>query len=207
MDMASYLFRSFAAHGIVVAAVEHTDGTASATTLDDGSTLPFSPMKLSRREQLQRRADELLAAAQPGALGLSDGLSLRQVVLGGHSFGGPSALLAAASRAAAPDVHLRGVLLHDPALGMGEELWAIRRAASGRDTDVPTLSYVSDEYDRFGVRCGAATLHTVGGFHGNFPRLTPCPPSHCIQCAVPSDGCCTALQATLWTRRCGRRRG
>ena len=57
-------------------------------------------------------------------------------------------------------------MLHDPALGMGEEMWAIRRAASR--PDVPTLSYVSDEYDKYGVRCGEATLHTVGGFHGNF---------------------------------------
>ena len=35
------------------------------------------------------------------------------------------------------------------------------------------LSYVSDEYDRFGVRCGDATLHTVGGFHGNFVECAP----------------------------------
>ena len=40
----------------------------------------------------------------------------------------------------------------------------VRRGSRG----LPTLSYVSDEYDRFGVKCGDATLHTVGGFHGNF---------------------------------------
>ena len=43
---------------------------------------------------------------------------------------------------------IQGLLLHDPALGMGSEVWAVRRAAR----DLPTLSYVSDEYDRYGVR-------------------------------------------------------
>jgi len=162
-DMATYMFRAFAAQGIVVAAVEHTDGTASFTECADGEPQPFAPLMLSRKEQLNKRAAELLAAAKPDALGLPDGLVADGAVcLGGHSFGGPSALLAAA---AAPD-GLCAVLLHDPALGMGEDLWAIRRAASRQD--VPTLSYVSDEYDRYGVRCGEATLHTLGGFHGNF---------------------------------------
>ena len=86
--MASYLFRAFAARGIVVAAVEHTDGTASYTTLDGGAPLPFAPRMLPRTESLKRRASELLAAAQPGALGLPGGLSTGDVFLGGHSYGG-----------------------------------------------------------------------------------------------------------------------
>jgi dienelactone hydrolase len=167
MDMASYMFRTFAAHGIIVAAVEHTDGTASFTKLVDEAPRPFAPRMLSRKEQLSKRAAELIAAAQPGALGLPDSLDGGDLFFGGHSYGGPAALLAASSASAAsPSLPLRGVLLHDPALGMGEDVWAIRRAASR--PDVPTLSFVSDEYDKYGVRCGEATLHTIGGFHGNF---------------------------------------
>ena len=128
--MASYLFRAFAARGIVVAAVEHTDGTASYTTLDDGAPQPFAPRMLPRTESLKRRASELLAAAQPGALGLPGGLSTGDVFLGGHSYGGPAALLAAASAATdAPGVRVRGLLLHDPALGMGADVWAVRRGS------------------------------------------------------------------------------
>ena len=130
MDMASYLFRAFAARGIVVAAVEHTDGTASYTTLDGGAPLPFAPRMLPRTESLKRRASELLAAAQPGALGLPGGLSTGDVFLGGHSYGGPAALLAAASAATdAPGMRVRGLLLHDPALGMGADVWAVRRGS------------------------------------------------------------------------------
>ena len=62
---------------------------------------------------------------------------------------------------------MSGLLLHDPALGMNGGIGAA--AGGGRGGGVPTLSYVSDEYDRAGVRCGT-TLHTVGGFHGNFVR-------------------------------------
>ena len=192
MDMASYLMRTFAAHGIIVAAVEHTDGTASFTKLGNGSPLPFSPGKLKRRDQLETRAAELLAASQPGALGLPPSLAGGDVFLGGHSYGGPSALLAAAAAARDANVPLRGVVLHDPALGMGEEVWAIRRAASR--PDAPTISYVSDEYDKYGVRCGEATFHTVGGFHGNFvdaplwaPKWVMAPLSFVIPAAGPCD--------------------
>ena len=37
MDMATYFLRAMAQRGIVVAALEHTDGTASSTVLPDGS--------------------------------------------------------------------------------------------------------------------------------------------------------------------------
>ena len=160
-----------------------------------GSRQRFAPRRLPRKEQLERRAAELLAAARPGALGPPGSVPpIGDVFVGGHSYGGPAALLAGASAPAAkPRVNVSGLLLHDPArrlcprtlgqqelrpgrgsrgfappsrqaLGMGADVWAIRRGARG----TPTLAYVSDEYDRFGVRCGDATLHTVGGFHGNF---------------------------------------
>ena len=199
MDMASYLFRACAAHGIVVAAVEHTDGTASFTTLEDGSAQAFAPLMLSRKDQLHKRADELLAAATPGALSLPAGLSIGDTFLGGHSFGGPAALLAG-TNAAARGVKVRGLLLHDPALGMGADVWAIRRGAR----NLPTLSYVSDEYDKYGVRCGDLTLHTVGGFHGNFvdaPLWAPNWVMAPLSFLIPASGPCepVAMHETLAT--------
>ena len=56
MDMATYFMRQMAAHGAIVVALEHTDGTASLTRGEDGTLLPFSPRSLtglSRREQLR----------------------------------------------------------------------------------------------------------------------------------------------------------
>lgn len=165
MDMASYLMREMASHGIVVAAVEHTDGTASYTVGDDGAPQPFAPLQLKRKQQLAQRADELLAAAKPGALSLPAGLSLGDTFIGGHSFGGPAALLAGAT-AAANGVDVKGLLLHDPALGMGADVWAIRRGPR----DLPTLSYVSDE-------CAPAEERTRGLMHlatpsANVPALS-----------------------------------
>ena len=81
---------------------------------------------------------------------------------------------------------------------------AVRGDGSG---SLPTLSYISEEYDRGGVRCGT-TIKTVGGFHGNFvdaalwappwvmrplssviPAAGPCDPAamHAILAATGSD--------------------
>jgi len=192
MDMATYLMRQIASFGIVVAALEHRDGTASNTVLADGSELPFSPNLLSASEQLRRRASELLAAAASGALGKDLPIDETRVFLGGHSYGGPAALLAAEQAASSSkSMKIAGLLLHDPALGMGSMDLA-RRAASGA-LGYPVLSFTSDEYDRAGVRCGT-TYHVDGCFHGNFvdaalwaPLWVMRPLSTVIPAAGPRD--------------------
>ena len=202
MDMATYLMRQFASHGVIVAALEHTDGTSSRTVLDDGSELTFSPGRSSREQQLRTRASELLSAAAPGALGDSlPPIDAAKVSLGGHSYGGPAALLASAlAPSQSSAARVASLLLHDPALGMNA---AIDVATRIPPSDAPpVLSYVSDEYDRYGVRCGFATYHTIGGFHGNFvdaplwaPRWVMRPLSALIPAAGPADAC--ALHDTL----------
>ena len=178
MDMGSYFLRTVASTGVIVAALEHTDGTASRTELADGSELLFSPRMLASGAQLQRRSDELAAGvgAVPGLAGLP---KIAGTFVGGHSYGGPSALLAA--EALGDDVD--GAVLHDPALGMASRLKLTK----------PTVSWTSDEYDRAGVRCGA-TFHAKGAFHGNFvdaplwaPPWVMRPLSSVIPAAGPAD--------------------
>lgn len=157
MDMATYFMRQMAAKGMMVAAVEHLDGTASSTILKNGETLPFSPNLLSGREQLKQRAKELAEAAEilPKQYGPSS------IFLGGHSYGAPSALLAAETN------KVDGLILHDPALAMGNGM--LENILNQPNTRrPPILSYTSDEYNRGGVTCGDVSLHCQGAFHGNF---------------------------------------
>jgi hypothetical protein len=62
MDMAAYFFRTMASKGMIVAAVEHTDGTASSTVLKDGEERKFNEYLMTGRQQLTRRASEILEA-------------------------------------------------------------------------------------------------------------------------------------------------
>ena len=191
MDMASYFMRQLASHGIVVVALEHTDGTASRTVAADGAEAGFSPGRMSQRQQLERRAEELQLASDASNLILERGATAplpppTTTYLGGHSYGGPAALLAAATAKTKVD----GLLLHDPAVGMNGGI----DAATGRVPEGRRIaSFTSDEYNRAGVRCGA-TYHVMGGFHGNFvdaPLWAPLwvmrPLSLVIPAAGPAD--------------------
>jgi len=148
-----------AATGAVVMAVEHTDGTATSTRLSDGSVIPFSPGRLGT-EGLARRAAELrfgldFCTALPAELSVL--VDETRLFLGGHSYGGPSCLLALDGLLATPGAaNVAGLLLHDPAV------------RSQIRTPVRTLSYVSDQYAARGVRCGQTTLQCIGAAHGNF---------------------------------------
>ena len=162
MDMATYFLRAMAQRGIVVAALEHTDGTASSTVLSDGSRLNFDPSLCSLKDGLDKRAKEISEAVSYIPSLLPGRSSKSRVFLGGHSYGCPSVLLATQRQQPWDNTpKIAGLLLHDPALSMGRGLLQL-------PPKIPSVSYVSDEYNRVGVACGDSTYHVQGAFHGNF---------------------------------------
>mmetsp|Transcript_4824 Transcript_4824/g.7060 ORF Transcript_4824/g.7060 Transcript_4824/m.7060 type:complete len:374 (+) Transcript_4824:96-1217(+) len=175
MDSAVHLFRNIAAEGVgaVVAAVEHTDGTASPYTVkSDGSELKFLKYYMTERQQLSRRASELLNAAEhiPSLLseGKGEAAAIGDIFLGGHGYGAPAAVMAA-NGAPAPtnaDSHytIEGLILHDPTLGMGYGMLP----PNGAKSRLPCVTYVSDQYQRDRVRYGTRTLHVKGSHHESF---------------------------------------
>ena len=120
MDMATYFFRTMASKGMIVAALEHTDGTASSTVLDDGYERRFNESLMTGRQQLVRRASELLEAERFLSMEIARryGVTIDTIMLGGHSYGAPSAIMAS-NGASTSESNIRGLILHDPALGMG----------------------------------------------------------------------------------------
>lgn len=164
MDMAAHFLRGLASSGAVVVALEHTDGTSSRTVAPDGNALSFSPRRLPRDEQLQCRALELLAAMDVESLpeDVAREVDVNRRFLGGHSYGGPSALMAC-SLAKQKGLPLpKGLILHDPAVAMSSALTK-DDAIRGLDID----SYFSDEYFNAGLRLGRS-YHCTGARHGNF---------------------------------------
>ena len=183
MDMATYFLRAIAQRGIVVAALEHTDGTASSTVLSDGRRLDFDSSLCSLKEGLDKRARELEEAVLyiPSLL---PGGSKSPVFLGGHSYGAPSVLLASQrQRSWDNGPQILGLILHDPALSMGRGF--------NLTPKIPTVSYVSDEYNRAGIACGDATYHVEGAFHGNFvdaPLWAPLWVMRTLSLVIPACG-------------------
>ncbi len=183
MDMATYFLRAIAQRGIVVAALEHTDGTASSTILSDGRRLDFDSSLCSLKEGLDKRAQELEEAVRyiPSIL---PGGQKSAVFLGGHSYGCPSVLLASQRQRPWDNVpNIAGLILHDPALSMGRGL--------NLPPKLPTVSYTSDEYNRAGIACGDATYHVKGAFHGNFvdaPLWAPLWVMRTLSVAIPACG-------------------
>lgn len=191
MDMATYFFRTMASKGMIVAAVEHTDGTASSTVLDDGYERRFNEYFMTGRQQLVRRASELLEAERflPMEIARRYGVTIDTIMLGGHSYGAPSAIMAS-NGASTSESNIRGLILHDPALGMGYGMLP----PNGAKCRVPAVSYVSDEYNKANVRYGDITVHVRGCRHGNFvdaplwaPRWIMNVLSLVIPVAGPSD--------------------
>eukprot|EP00985_Skeletonema_marinoi_P005159 scaffold2223_cov152-Skeletonema_marinoi.AAC.5 len=187
MDMATYFFRNMASKGIIVAAVEHTDGTASSTILPDGSERKFNEYLMTGRRQLTRRASELLEAVDflPKELERIYATKVGTTMVGGHSYGAPSAIMAA--NGAAEDSRIAGLILHDPALGMGYGMLP----PNGAKSKIPSVTYTSDEYNKAKVRYGDLTLHVRGAYHGNFvdaPLWAPSVVMRTLSLLIPAAG-------------------
>eukprot|EP00536_Pseudo-nitzschia_multiseries_P005816 jgi/Psemu1/296015/fgenesh1_pm.116_\ len=155
MDMSTFFLRGFALQGMIIAIIEHTDGTATSTVLSDGSRLNFHPFRFSLRDGLHVRSKEILEAVDYLPSLFPD--CLDRIFIGGHSYGATSALVASQLRSEG----ISGLILHDPALKMGAGCLQL-------PPKIPTVSYVSDEFCWAGIRCGDATYHVHGAFHGNF---------------------------------------
>lgn len=188
MDMATYFFRTMASKGMIVAAVEHTDGTASSTVLKNGRERKFNQYFMTGRQQLTRRASELLEAVEyiPNVIQTNYTTSVSSIMLGGHSYGCPSAIMAA-NGISADKTQIDGLILHDPALGMGYGMLP----PNGSTSKIHTISYISDEYNRDNVRYGDLTLHVKGCYHGNFvdaPLWAPRFVMRSLSLVIPAAG-------------------
>lgn len=187
MDMSTYFFRTMASKGMIVAAVEHTDGTASSTVLPDGSERKFNEYLMTGRQQLTRRASELLEAIEflPKELERVYSTKVGTKMIGGHSYGAPSAIMAA--NGASEKSNIAGLILHDPALGMGYGMLP----PNGAKSKIPSITYTSDEYNRAKVRYGDLTLHVKGAYHGNFvdaPLWAPSVVMRLLSLLIPAAG-------------------
>lgn len=136
MDMGTYFLRAIASYGVVVVAIEHQDGSAS--TADTQNPRPFS---LARGQRgVRARAAEAIQVAdalkEPSGAAGSAALAERwggdagSILVGGHSYGGPTALIAAAER---PEL-FQGLVLHDPA------------TTDSPQPPQPVFSVVGDQY-------------------------------------------------------------
>lgn len=180
MDTSTFLFEKVASQNIIVAVVEHTDGTASPYTLrkddDDGESsekLRYLPNLMTERQQLARRASELLDAVEyipkSDLFFGSDGatFSVRNVVIGGHGWGGPSAVMAANGASSSDDSSspIDGIILHDPILGMGYGMLPPNKSTN----KLSTITYTSDQYHyKKRVIYGTRTIHLKGCNHEHF---------------------------------------
>jgi len=179
MDMATYFLRNMASQGMVVAALEHADGTASSTLIN-GTRLDFNPSLYSLRDGLALRAKEMVQALEYLSTALEN---VGPVFMGGHSYGAPTAVLAS------QQAQIEGLILHDPALTMGANMLDL-------PPKVPTVSYTSDEYSAAGVQCGM-TYHVQGAFHGNFvdaPLWAPLWVMRTLSLVIPACGPADPLQ-------------
>lgn len=136
MDMGTYFLRAIASCGVVVASVEHQDGSAS--TADGQNPRPFNITKgqlgvRARASEVVQVAEALQApAAEDGGKPLAArwGGDANSIFVGGHSYGGPTALIAASAR---PEL-FRGLVLHDPA------------TTDSPQPPLPVFSVVGDQY-------------------------------------------------------------
>ena len=215
MDTCVLLFQLLASKGIVVGALEHTDGTASPYTMkSDGSELKYSEYVMTDRQKLARRGSELLEAAEylPKEI-LSwasrsdkeeaDGSNGRNIVenypivIGGNDFGGAAAVMAA--NGASANCNVEGLLLHDPALGLGYGMLPPNGAGQ---SGLPTVTYVSDQARKSGTLYGTRTLHVKGAKKGRTGSFTDAPLWGAIirKASTIHEELVDSMATFLWTR-------
>ena len=217
MDTCVLLFELLASKGIIVGALEHTDGTASPyTTKSDGSQLKYSEYMMTDRQKLARRASELLDAAEylpkeifswmPRAdneesdVGTSNGKSIGEnypIVISGNGFGGSAAVMAA--NGASADCNVEGLLLHDPSLGLGYGMLPPNGAGQ---SGLPTVTYVSNQARKAGTLYGTRTLHVKGSKKGRTGSFTDAPLWGAIirKASMIHEEMVDSMATFLWTR-------
>ena len=214
MDTCVLLFESLASRGIIVGALEHTDGTASPYTLlrpDGSERMKYSEYAMTDRQKLARRAGELLEAAEhlpkemaswmpptdPAKAGGARCCSY-PIVLGGNGFGGAAAVMAA--NGASDGCAVEGLLLHDPTLGLGYGMLPPNGAGQ---SGLPTVTYVSDQARRAGTMYGTRTLHIKGAKRGRTGSFTDAPLWGALGRRGPSEihkELVQSMTTVLWTR-------
>ena len=214
MDTCVLLFESLASRGIIVGALEHTDGTASPYTLlrpDGSERMKYSEYAMTDRQKLARRAGELLEAAEhlpkemtswmpptdPAKAGATRCCSY-PIVLGGNGFGGAAAVMAA--NGASDGCAVEGLLLHDPTLGLGYGMLPPNGAGQ---SGLPTVTYVSDQARRAGTLYGTSTLHIKGAKRGRTGSFTDAPLWGALGRRGPSKihkELVQSMTTFLWTR-------
>jgi len=177
MDMGTYFLREIASFGVVVVSVEHQDGSAS--TADAKNPRPFNLLK----GQLGTRARAMECVAVADALRVASGETsaarwggdINGLLVGGHSYGGPTALTAAADR---PDLFC-GVVLHDPAttssprpvqpvFSIVADQYAGITSLADEVKRVSTGQVSSEAVQRYPGFAWAGAWHYEGISHGNF---------------------------------------
>ena len=216
MDTCVLLFELLASKGIIVGALEHTDGTVSPYTMkSDGSQLKYSEYIMTDRQKLARRASELLDAAEylpkdiiswmsradqmntDGQSSIIEDFSAYPIVIGGNGFGGSAAVMAA--NGAPADCNVEGLLLHDPTLGLGYGMLPPNGAGQ---SGLPTVTYVSDQARKAGTLYGTRTLHVKGAKRGRTGSFTDTPLWGAIirRASMIHEEMVNSMASFLWTR-------
>jgi hypothetical protein len=184
-QMGTNVLSEIASHGVIVIAVEHTDGSASRTVRADGSELRFGQrLPGGRGAGLARRVRELRAAARAAAggagvdalpPGVAAAVDPRALFLGGHSYGAPTALLSLRAQTPRPGAPpFAGALMHDAALAV------LPDATLREPCSAPLLFLLSDEYEAspftltpvitaaHAAPPGSGVYALAGSAHGNY---------------------------------------
>eukprot|EP00929_Paragymnodinium_shiwhaense_P013669 TRINITY_DN121517_c0_g1_i1.p1 TRINITY_DN121517_c0_g1~~TRINITY_DN121517_c0_g1_i1.p1 ORF type:complete len:522 (+),score=69.69 TRINITY_DN121517_c0_g1_i1:67-1566(+) len=138
MDIGTFYMRQLASFGNVIVMPEHRDGSASTNDKENPRPFHGGLFDFSEEGQLptKDRAKELVDVAEALKSEASAyGGNVSKLLVGGHSYGGPTAVLAASERS---DL-FKGILLHDPAVS----------GLADRQLEQPLFATLGDSYASF----------------------------------------------------------